>query len=206
MALTIYLTQMEDIMCNSTTVQLDVLTWSEEEIRQIDVAVRDPSKKVISRIIHPLDDSDQSAVEEVVTSIRLTPINNLGLLDPSGYGGCRFRGIWEEKYLNVGFKHLLAVSGRFGRALFLAHYSDDMTDVGGSKVIHSGRVTRCLVDGTSAVRSPDWARLDITSPFRVEHELGCEYGSLWNLWMRDMREQLASLSDRYGEPDGDPRG
>jgi hypothetical protein len=39
---------------------------------------------------------------------------------------------------------------------------------------------------------------NIFAPFEAEHELGLEYGTLWNEWVEDMRKELAELKETYG--------
>lgn len=68
---------------------------------------------------------------------------------------------------------------------------------GGKIVVHAGDEIRSSYDDDHHAQGREWVLPNIFAPFEAEHELGLEYGSLWDEWMEGMRRQLALLTERY---------
>ena len=79
----------------------------------------------------------------------------------------------------------------------LAQHWDDQMSYGGKKVFHAGDEIRRATMAITTRPGREWVSPNIFAPFKAEHELGLECGSLWDEWVEGMRRQIAVLTERH---------
>ena len=78
----------------------------------------------------------------------------------------------------------------------MLEYYDEMTSYSGKMVIRAGEIVQSMRDDYHRAQAQDWVLLDIFRPFRIEHENGLEFGSLWQEWLDDIGAAVQVLKCR----------
>ena len=185
-------------MSNWIDLHLDVLAASPAEINQIERALQNPCEELITWRAQHTGENPQDIAANIKDIVMLKPVCNLGYVDPSVNKARRFQSSWKDKFSGLVWSHVHFVSADFPSAIFLAQYWDDQLSYGGKRVFHAGDEIRSSRDGNHHAQAREWVLPNIFAPFEAEHELGLEYGTLWNEWVEDMRKELAELKETYG--------
>jgi hypothetical protein len=185
-------------MANWHVVRLDVFASAPAEIKEIEMALQEPSQEMVARYAQARNDDPVSLASDIKEIVAFKRTSYLGPLHESENKARRF----ENSFSCGGglvWSYLYFVSQDFPKALFLAEYWDEMGHYQGKIVIHAGDEIRCSHDGNQRAQAREWALPNIFAPYLTEYELGLEFGSLWDNWVQDMRKEVARLARRYRE-------
>jgi hypothetical protein len=187
-------------MSNWVDAHLDVLASSPQMINEIERALQNPCEELIAWRAQLTGEDPKEIAANIKEIVSFKPVCNLGYVDPSINKARRFECTWKDKFWGLAWSHVDFVSRDFPKAVFLAQYWDDQMSYGGKMVIHAGDEIRSSRDGNHHAMGREWVLPNIFAPYQAEHELGLEYGTLWNEWVEDMRKELAELTQRYSIP------
>ena len=187
-------------MSNWIDVHLDVLASSPDEINKIEAALQQPCEELLAWVAKKWGGDAKEIAADVKALVAFTPSSNLGYVHPSVNKARRFQNSFKDRCWGVVWSHVDFVSRDFPGAIFLAEHWNVQSSSASRRVIRAGREIRSVYDGNQQAQGYDWVLPDIFAPFRAEHKLGLECGSLWAEWMEGMRRQLAELTERYGSP------
>jgi hypothetical protein len=192
-------------MSNWIDLRLDVLASGPEEINKIERALQEPCDELIAWRAQLCSENPEDIAANIKEIVSFKPIRNLGYVHPSVNKARRFASEWKDRFWGLVWGHVHFVSRDFPRAIFLAQYWDDQMSYGGKRVFHAGDEIRSSRDNDHHAMGCEWVLPNIFAPFQTEHELGVECGTLWDEWIKDMRKELAELTEWYGSATVLPR-
>jgi hypothetical protein len=179
-------------MSNYVIVQLDVLASDSAEIAEIEVALQQPCEELIVWWAKVCDEDPADFASDIKETAAFKP-----KLDFHRGGqpvqARRFENSFKRSW-GLVWSHVKFVSRDFPKAIFLAEYWDDQGNYDGKKVIHAGHEVRSSHDGASPAQFSEWVLPNIFAPYQTEYELGLEFGSRWDEWVKGMQEAVADLA------------
>ncbi|MGO9323395.1 MAG: hypothetical protein ACLP07_02450 [Terracidiphilus sp.] len=184
-------------MSNWVDLHLDVLASCPAEISQIERALQNPCDELIAWRAQQCGEAPKEIAGNVKEIVSFKPVRNLGYVDPSVNKARRFENEWKDRFWGLVWSHVFFVSRDYPSAIFLAQHWDDQMSYGGKRVFHAGDEIRSSYDGDHRAQGREWVSPNIFAPFKAEHELGLECGSLWDEWVEGMRRQIAVLTERH---------
>ena len=181
-------------MANVIYYELKVLSMNPGDLQQISDRLRLPSTELVNSTVSnctadhcstakPADEVKQN-IQDLVAFEETECFDQQGIrefVNGSKYG----RGLILD--------HLAEISEQFQNAVFLLEYYDDQLNYSGKIVIHSGTAVAEFEDNYQRTQAMGWVLPDIFTPFRLEHELKLEFGSLWEEWLDDMAAAVQLL-------------
>ena len=186
-------------MANYLTYDLEVLANSSAEINQIAERLKQPSTELVNWVAEKYGESVNEIAEHLRELVAFEATSDaIATGDPED--GPQMRN-FEVSFKNNGASglvdsHLFEVSKAFPKPVLLLEYYDEMTSYSGKMVIRAGKIVQSMYDGYHRAQAQDWVLLDIFRPFRIEHENGLEFGSLWQEWLNDIGAAVQVLKCR----------
>ena len=180
-------------MSNWKHVTLDVLASSPEEINKIETALQQPCEELLAWVAKRWGKGPKEVAADVKALVTFKPTRNLLYTEPSIDKDRRFTNSFRHRFTGIVWSHVDLVSENFPEAIFLAEHCDQQASLAGKIVIRAGEEIRSVYDGNEQAQGFAWVLPDIFAPYRAEHDLGVEFGSLWDKWLSGMQRELASL-------------
>ena len=179
-------------MSNWIDYHLDVLASSPAEINQIAERLNRPSLELANWVAQTFGQPVGEVVENLKDLLAFKTVRNLGYIDNT-VNKARTFSISFRKSIGIVRSHLSEVSEAFPTAIFLLTDYDMQASYAAKSVMRGGEEVQQIHDRNQQAQAMDWALLDIFAPFRAEHELGLEFGSLWQEWLVDVAAVVQGL-------------
>jgi len=180
-------------MSNLIIVEVDVLATNVAEIKKIELALEEPSEEQIAGYAKMWNKDPADLFFDIKEIVAFERTRKLGFVQTSVNKARRFGNSFRDGSSGLVWSHVRLVSRDFPKAIFLAHYWDEMGNYAGKVVIHAGDEIRHCRDAFHA-QAQEWVLPNIFAPYQTEYELGLEFGSLWNNWVDGMRKAVEELA------------
>jgi hypothetical protein len=185
-----------DALSDSVVVELHVWAPYLEEIKEIEMALREPSQELITWYAKTCSENSVNLTPNIKESAAFERIGKPEYLDVSF--ARTFRTAITESW-GLVWSHVHFVSRNFPTSIFFAEYWDILGSYDGKKVIRAGNEIRCFHDGDHQFETNEWALPNIFAPYQVEYDHGLEFGSLWDKWVEGMQKAVADLAEMTKE-------